>query len=124
MRNPVTDVSAMYAVTDIPDWCWYEAAGDYDFDTYKPATREVMNAMYECSPLRHSENVTASCLLCLGAKDLRVPVSQGLAYYHALKGRRHDVKCKLYPEDCHPLSEVGTEFDHWCEVGEFLKAKL
>ena len=124
MRNPVTDVAAMYAVTDIPDWCIYEATGDYDFATYKFADKDALMKMHDCSPMRHIDNVEARVLLCLGSKDLRVPVSQGLNYYHALKGAGKDATCKIYPEDCHPLSEVGTEFDHWCAVGEFLEESL
>jgi hypothetical protein len=28
MRNPVTDIPAMLAVSDIPDWCYVEALGE------------------------------------------------------------------------------------------------
>lgn len=41
--------------------------------------------MIEISPITNIRNVKAPTLLLLGKKDLRVPPSQGLAYYYTLK---------------------------------------
>lgn len=44
--------------------------------------------------------------LILGADDLRAPPSQGIAWYHCLKGHGEQVKLLLFPENGHPLSEL------------------
>lgn len=48
-------------------------------------SKEVMMKLADSSPLKHVHKVLAPTLLLLGDKDLRVPPSQGLAYYHILK---------------------------------------
>ena len=40
----------------------------------------------------------------LGSKDLRVPHSNGLAFYHQLKALGKETRCHLY-EDNHPLAK-------------------
>lgn len=50
-------------------------------------SKEVMIKLADCSPIKHVHKVQAPTLLLLGEKDLRVPPSQGLAYYHFLKKR-------------------------------------
>lgn len=42
--------------------------------------RKLMN----CSPIQNVEKVNCPTLLLLGSEDLRVPISQGMAYYRAL----------------------------------------
>lgn len=39
----------------------------------------------DCSPFKNAHKVQAPTLILLGEKDLRVPPSHGLAYYHLLK---------------------------------------
>jgi acylaminoacyl-peptidase len=43
--------------------------------------------MRECSPLVHVKNVRAPVLMLIGGKDRRVPMSQGVSYYHNLKAK-------------------------------------
>lgn len=47
--------------------------------------QEIYKKMIEISPITNIKNVKAPTLLLLGKKDLRVPPSQGLAYYYTLK---------------------------------------
>ena len=42
-------------------------------------------------------------------QDLRVPPSQGIQFYKALKARGVVTELKTFPEDCHSLSKVETE---------------
>ncbi|XP_016665011.1 acylamino-acid-releasing enzyme-like [Acyrthosiphon pisum] len=64
----------------------------------------------DCSPCKNVHKVQAPTLLLLGEKDLRVPPSQGLAYYHLLK--KHGVTARvLMYDDCHSLSTVAAEMD-------------
>ena len=111
MRNPVIDISAMVGVSDIPDWCYFEAGIDYSTSRPPVPTAGAITAMLAASPIRYLDQVTCPALLMIGAKDLRVPPSQGIRYYRYLKSR--GVKCdlKLYKEDCHPLAGVPCAAD-------------
>lgn len=48
---------------------------------------EQLAKMWASSPIALVDQVTAPVLLALGKKDRRVPFSQGLEYYHALRAR-------------------------------------
>lgn len=59
--------------------------------------------------------------MCLGAKDKRVPWSQGLQYYYALKSQRNEEEndsnstCQLrvYREADHAIDKPNAEADQW-----------
>jgi len=55
--------------------------------SFIPAARSLEEAKkyMECSPITNVSKVKAPTLLLLGTEDLRVPMSQGMAYYRALK---------------------------------------
>jgi acylaminoacyl-peptidase len=124
MRNPVTNIPPMASVSDIPDWCYIEAMGpgNYDFSTFGLPKDPVaaFAAMRECSPVAHIDKVRAPTLLLLGAKDRRVPVSQGIEYYHLLKARGVPTKMLLFPEDDHALDKPSTEADQWVASANWL----
>jgi acylaminoacyl-peptidase len=76
----------------------------------------------------------APVLLCLGAKDKRVPWSQGLQYYYALKSQRNECEeesdmstCRLrvYREADHAIDKPNAEADQWiaikCWFDKYLK---
>ena len=80
------------------DWCYVEALGtekalkysrniksEEDFNSM-PDESDLLK-MRECSPIIHVKKVTAPVLMLIGAKDRRVPMSQGVAYYHNLKAK-------------------------------------
>ena len=80
------------------DWCYVEALGtekalkyskninsEEDFNSM-PDETDLLK-MRECSPIIHVKKVTAPVLMLIGAKDRRVPMSQGVAYYHNLKAK-------------------------------------
>lgn len=46
---------------------------------------EIFLKMRKASPIQHAHKVKAPTLLQVGSKDLRVPCSQSLEYYHRLK---------------------------------------
>lgn len=62
--------------------------GGFDYNPMKyELSAEEHEAMRSKSPISHVGNVVSPILFLLGKKDLRVPMSQGLDYYHALKAR-------------------------------------
>ena len=111
-RNPVVNVAAMAALTDIPDWCWYEVGLDYDVQAVPdPATYAHM---LEASPMRHAGRVQTPLLLLLGSADRRVPMQQAIDYGRVLRGRGVTVGMLVYPEAQHGLNDkVSQESDVW-----------
>ncbi|KAK9512175.1 hypothetical protein O3M35_000652 [Rhynocoris fuscipes] len=106
--NPVTDLTT-FSSSDIPDWALVEGGFDYNPLIYE-LTSEQYEAMRTKSPIAHVDKVTAPVLLLLGKKDLRVPMSQGLAFYHALKARDIKTRAIVY-EDNHGLVKVPHVID-------------
>ncbi|GAA5863549.1 hypothetical protein JCM3774_006521 [Rhodotorula dairenensis] len=120
MRNPVTDLVANASMTDIPDWCYEEAAIPYPLEGPPSlVSPEEYRRMYDISPLRHAHRVTTPTLLLIGLEDRRVPPNQGRAWYHALKkpseGRGPvNVEMMTFPGNSHPIAEtVEAEWVAW-----------
>ena len=58
-RNPVCNIASMVGVTDIPDWCFYEALGENRSEVSPHFYKEA----YERSPIRHVEKINVSSVL-------------------------------------------------------------
>ncbi|CBJ49173.1 conserved unknown protein [Ectocarpus siliculosus] len=126
LRNPVTNIASMVTVSDIPDWCYVEAlgCGKYNFDAFKTPTAEDLHEMWKASPVAHIDGVVAPTLVALGAKDRRVPHSQGLEWFHALRSRGVKTKLLVYPEDVHAIDMPASEADQWLNIVGWLKKHL
>ena len=112
--NPVTDISKMFSVTDTPDWCLIETFGN-DVETFKRLNNwpeennlvkqlnriidvgqpEILQPMFEKSPMKHVDRVKTPVFMGLGKMDQRVPHYQGLSFVNALKVRNVETKCFL-----------------------------
>ncbi|CAN0540190.1 unnamed protein product [Ectocarpus sp. 8 AP-2014] len=116
----------MVTVSDIPDWCYVEAlgCGKYNFDAFKTPTAEDLHEMWKASPVAHIDGVVAPTLVALGAKDRRVPRSQGLEWFHALRSRGVETKLLVYPEDVHAIDMPASEADQWLNIVGWLKKHL
>ena len=73
MRNPVTNIASMVTATDIPDWCYGEVFGRYDYTSFRAPTGNELQEMHKMSPVSYISNVKTPTLIALGLKDLRVP---------------------------------------------------
>ena len=112
LRNPVVNIPTMLGVTEIPDWCWVESGLKFD-DKAKAfqISESDFKAMRDASPMSHILNVKAPTLVMLGAKDLRVPNSQGQLWHDTLRGLGVKTRILLFPEDNHNLYSSETESD-------------
>lgn len=101
-------------------WCYYcrtMAQFDIKYD-FSNAPSFVPNDLFqklkEASPSYYAEKLFAQrkepCMppmqIQLGDSDLRVPPTQGRAWYYALKGHGEDVKLLMYPGNGHPLEKI------------------
>jgi dipeptidyl aminopeptidase/acylaminoacyl peptidase len=113
LRNPVINIPAMHATTDIPDWAAVECGITYD--PCAVLTPKQYKAMYQKSPIQYVDKVTTPVLLRIGDVDQRVPPSQGREYYHLLKanGMGDKVEMLWYPENGHPLDKLEAERAGW-----------
>ena len=68
----------------------------------------AMSTLYNASPIAHVSTIEAPIYLMIGAKDKRVPPSQGQSLYNELNcmGNKN-VRMNVY-DDCHPLSKVAV----------------
>jgi acylaminoacyl-peptidase len=122
LRNPVTNIPAMFSITDIPDWCHVETRGNdaFDFTSFNVPSQESISIAYRKSPIFYIGRVKTPTLLCIGAKDRRVPCSQGIEYYHALQSRGVPSKMLYFPEDVHAIDKPASEAEQWVQVADFI----
>ncbi|XP_074645088.1 acylamino-acid-releasing enzyme-like [Tubulanus polymorphus] len=113
-RNPVTNLSTMATITDIPDWTYCESGHDYDFKCLP--TPDVMKRMWDVSPMQFVDKVQTPVMIMLGKDDLRVPPKQGHEYIRALKARGVKTRLLAYPDNSHPLNKVDTEADAFVNI--------
>merc|ERR1711871_331421 len=95
--NPVTNIAAMVATTEIPEWCLAEGL-NRSADKIWPLSCEDVAQLYKASPVSVVQNVACPMLVVLGSADKRVPaLSQGQEYVAALRHARQrpDVEQKL-----------------------------
>jgi len=110
-RNPVIDIATMFPITDIADWTIVEAMAEHDGGELEKLLKpETLTAMWMCSPIRYVAQVKAPTLLLVGKMDRRVPPTQSIEYYRALKLHGKKTKMLLY-EDCHSLAQVANDTD-------------
>jgi len=143
LRNPVISVGEI-STSDIPDWGYAEFGLPYPVPiasspishssksdggaSSENATAiqlgmvpEVYQKLYNASPIRFADKVTADVLLLIGKDDLRVAPTQGHGYYHTLKALRNEkgiakgsrVDMLVFGGESHPLNGVECERVCW-----------
>jgi len=110
MRNPVTDIPGMTVATDIPDWCFTETGSN--MPSLVPDLTAI-GKMHTCSPIATIDNVKTPTLFIIGGVDKRVPPSQGLSMYYALRERNIPTRALFYPKNGHAIAGPDTEPDQW-----------
>ncbi|KNA08562.1 hypothetical protein SOVF_161600 [Spinacia oleracea] len=121
-RNPVCNLALMVGTSDIPEWCFVESYGiDGKAHFTSAPTKEHLSVLYDKSPIAHVNKVKTPTLFLIGAKDLRVPSSNGLQYVHALKERGVEVKTIVFPEDIHGIDKPQSDFESFLNIGVWFK---
>jgi len=92
---------SMYSTTDITNYLGWFFGTPWD-------NEEIFRKL---SPIRHVKNVTSPVLILHGASDVRVPPSQAVEFYTALKDLGKDVTFVLYPREGHGFREPLHQID-------------
>ncbi|TPX35244.1 hypothetical protein SmJEL517_g02256 [Synchytrium microbalum] len=124
LRNPVINVGAMYANTDIPDWTFAESGVSFVFETPPVLSSADYTTMYNKSPVSVAANVKGPVLLLLGEGDRRVPPSEGLRWSQYLKGRNVDVTVLMFPDTGHALDSVESEVFGFYALANFYSQRF
>ncbi|XP_074952587.1 acylamino-acid-releasing enzyme isoform X3 [Phalacrocorax aristotelis] len=122
VRNPVVNIASMVSATDIPDWCLTETGLPYTPNTLPDPAQ--WTEMLCKSPIHYVNQVRAPVLLMLGEDDRRVPPTQGLEYYRALKARGVPTRLLWYPGNNHALAGVEAEADGFMNMALWLLKHL
>ncbi|XP_073056757.1 acylamino-acid-releasing enzyme 1 isoform X2 [Primulina eburnea] len=121
-RNPVCNLALMVGTSDIPDWCFFEAYGSEGKALFTESPSPEQLALFHSkSPISHISKVKTPTLFLLGAKDLRVPISNGLQYARALKKKGVETKVIVFPEDVHGIERPQSDFESFLNIGVWFK---
>ena len=101
-QNAVTDLTAMWALSDLQSWTEWEFGG-------RPW--EVPQAMREHSPLTYAANVRTPTLILHAAGDRRCPLPMGRMFYRALKSAGVETQMVIYPDEGHPIRSLPHQED-------------
>ncbi|KAJ6318681.1 hypothetical protein OIU76_014105 [Salix suchowensis] len=116
-RNPVCNLASMVGTTDIPDWCYVETYGVEGKTKFTEAPSvEDLALFHSKSPISHISKVKTPTIFVLGAKDLRVPLSNGLQYARALKEKGVEVKILMFPNDVHAIERPQSDYEGYLNI--------
>ncbi len=97
----VTDLSGISLATDTPDW----------FAGYFGHSSESIAAADAFSPVRATDRAKGPVLVLHGQDDVRVPLTQGLAFYRGLRIAGKEAEMVVYPREPHRIGEVEHQLD-------------
>jgi dipeptidyl aminopeptidase/acylaminoacyl peptidase len=101
-QNAVTDLNAMWGLSDIQSWTEWEFGG-------KPW--DVPAAMRKHSPLTYAADVKTPTLILHARDDRRVPLPMGRMFYQALKSRGVPTQMVIYPDEGHGIKQPRHQED-------------
>lgn len=101
-QNPVTDLSMMWSLSDIPTWVEWEFGG-------RPW--EIADALRKHSPLTYAQKVQTPTLLLLGDSDRRCPPAMGYAFHRVLHSRGTPTALVSYTHEGHAIQQPAHRAD-------------
>jgi len=122
--NPVCDFNVMLGTTDITDWVCGQGGIPLERG-FLSGLKSIEEAekLFKASPISRVSNVKAPTLMLLGTEDLRVPMSQGLSFYRALKTYGKTTEVRMYPDN-HSLTTVPVWLDSSVHMALWFKRFL
>lgn len=121
--NAVIDLPSMAITSDIPDFAWGQLGLHYDLRNPVPPGREI-EVMRLCSPSSKIQQAKTPTIVLLGENDLRVPASQGMAWYTWLKARGIPAEAYCYPGTGHAIDSPEGEYQELYQAFKFFSKYL
>ena len=106
----------------------YDWVGMFSDDAYGWHAQELggwywndMQKVHSQSPHAYAASMKTPTLVIHGAKDYRVPDSQGLAYYNTLKAKGVDARLLWYPDENHWILKPANNVIWYHEFFDWIK---
>lgn len=111
-QNAVTDLHAMWRLSDIQSWTEWEFGGK-PWETIKlyGKTIDVGEAMRERSPTTHAHKAKTPTLLLHADHDRRCPLPMGQMFYRILKENGCPTELVVYTDERHQIWQVKHQAD-------------
>lgn len=106
-QNAVTDLTMMWALSDIQSWTEWEFGG-------RPW--EIPAAMHAHSPLAFAGRVRTPTLVLHADHDRRCPLPMGVAFYRALQKAGVETQLVIYHDERHGISQLPHQEDIYRRV--------
>jgi len=101
-QNAVTDLNAMWHLSDLQSWTEWEFGG---------LPWEVPEAMRKHSPITYASEVRTPTLILHSAGDRRCPLPMGTMFCRALQEHGVETEMVIYPDEGHPIRQLPHQED-------------
>ncbi len=122
--NAVIDLPGMSITSDIPDFCWGQTGLTYDLRSPRPPEKGELEIMRLSSPSSRITDAKTPTVLLLGENDLRVPPSQGKAWYTWLRAKVIPTEIFVYPGTGHAIDSPEGEYQELYQTFRFFSQYL
>ncbi|KAH8741313.1 hypothetical protein FG386_000220 [Cryptosporidium ryanae] len=114
--NGLANGLSLIGTSDIPDYLFSEGIKEYPGSEKNRITVlgdiETLVKIHSLSPISQVDKVITPLLIAVGGEDLRVPCSQSIEFYRALKKLgKSQVRMLYFPNAGHRISQVNEIVD-------------
>ncbi|MFQ5740384.1 MAG: S9 family peptidase [Acidobacteriota bacterium] len=107
----LTNLYSMYSTTDIPHYLGWFFGNPLKREEFLGTPWDSEEAFVRQSPIRYVRRVSSPMLILHGGSDKRVPPTQAVEFYRALRDLGKDVTFVRYPREGHGLREPRHQLD-------------
>ncbi|KAF7458864.1 Prolyl oligopeptidase family protein [Cryptosporidium felis] len=121
--NGFSNANSFIAASDVPDYPFSEMITEGHCETGRITILkdyETLVKLHSASPISMVDQVTTPLLLAIGDSDARVPPSQSIEFYNALKKfGKAEVRMLQYPDSGHSISSVAESVDLFLNIANW-----
>ncbi|KAK6590314.1 hypothetical protein RS030_162453 [Cryptosporidium xiaoi] len=119
--NGITNGLSLIGTSDIPDYLFSELIKEYPNSEKNRITilddTETLVKIHSLSPISQVDKVTTPLLIAVGGEDLRVPCSQSIEFYKALKKLGNSqVRMLYFPNTGHTIGRINEIVDLYLNI--------